>query len=1005
MKLKRILTGLLAFATCFTAVPFMTDTVSAAGDALVSEKTETQAVQDVYLQAGSDADKLPTEYSNYDAGALRTKYSNNLNTQEYTRKTLLTFSLEDLAADTNNAELRLQLVDKANNPGADFSFFNVYEVEDWDASAVTWNTSPAKLTDTPIKVTGADIEGDIVHIDVSGIVENAVESGKDTVSFEFSIDTMVQDNLIDFVSTRSTDGSVKPTLAAWTNQIESVREAVVQTTIGKAPKLPDTVTVSLIDGTTREMEAEWDEIDPSSYAGVGGFTVSGVLRDEPSVAVSAKVTVTVDEDYEGTTYYLDATGGSDSNEGTSPEEAWQTLEKVNDTVFLPGDEILLKAGEIWNGQLRPQGSGTEGMPIRIGKYGDDSRRPVINGNGEGRDGEIYRGAVQLLNQEYWEISGLEVTNFRSDDPASTNDMSGSVRMGILIFNSDQENVKHGFVVRDCYIHDVVSSSKANTDEINYKMASAVIALGHYRDIKGNQLIAPTEVKASFDGVLFENNIVSNVSREGIRTHVDGIWGDYRKNMKDVVIRGNYIENVFGDGIVLSAVKEGGVVERNVVKNPCNKNTDGAYYAGAWAHWSDNALFQYNEVYGALYGSGDGEAFDADNACDGTVFQYNYSHDNNGGACLFMGGAAPKNGQHNTVFRYNVSANDGWRNQEILNDHTNDANDDGVPQVYNNTFYINGNVSTYLYSGKSGQIYVNFQNNIVLSESTGTLGFARYKTADASIVKNNIFWPESAGAGNRLSMDRLLADGNIFADPMLTDPSATLQHDEDGRTAADAADIIADSLAQLRERVSVFAPQEGSPAVCAGVKIEGNSLTEDIMGSPISETPTIGAIEYVEPESELDLKALEAQVSEGAVIGSELEKYEDGDGKTAFTDAFAAAEDLLERAQNKDPEVTQSMIDDAAEALAEAIGGLSLKPEEPDKEEPDKEEPDKEQPDKEQPDKPDADQVQPDKNKPSDSGKASDVPKTGDSGTETAALYIAAVAAAAGAVTLRRKKSV
>lgn len=377
--------------------------------------------------------------------------------------------------------------------------------------------------------------------------------------------------------------------------------------------------------------------------------------------------------------------------------------------------------------------------------------------------------MQLLNQEYWEISGLEVTNFRSDDPASTNDMSGSVRMGILIFNSDQENVKHGFVVRDCYIHDVVSSSKANTDEINYKMASAVIALGHYRDIKGNQLIAPTEVKASFDGVLFENNIVSNVSREGIRTHVDGIWGDYRKNMKDVVIRGNYIENVFGDGIVLSAVKEGGVVERNVVKNPCNKNTDGAYYAGAWAHWSDNALFQYN-----------------------------YSHDNNGGACLFMGGAAPKNGQHNTVFRYNVSANDGWRNQEILNDHTNDANDDG-------------------------------------------------------------------------------------------------------RTAADAADIIADPLAQLRERVSVFAPQEGSPAVCAGVKIEGNSLTEDIMGSPISETPTIGAIEYVEPE-------------------------------------------------------------------------------EPDKEEPDK-------------------------NKPSDSGKASDVPKTGDSGTETAALYIAAVAAAAGAVTLRRKKSV
>lgn len=978
MKLKKILAGLLTFATCFCAVPCAWDTAAAAEGGLVSEKTETTAVQDVYLQAGKDADKQPSEYSNYQAGTLRTKNSNNQATQEYTRKTLLTFSLDeaDIAAGANHAELTLEL---AAAPGADFSYFNVYETALWDAADITWNTSPERLADTPVKVTSADIQDNIVHIDVSSLVESAVKAGKETISFEFSIDTAVQDNMIDFASTRNTEGLLKPALVTWTNQLKAVRDVEVQTTIGNAPELPPSVTVELIDGTTREMEVKWDDIDPSSYAGVGSFTVSGVLKEEESVEVTASVTVTVDPDYEGTTYYLDATGGDDDNTGTSPEKAWQSLEKVNGTVFLPGDRILLKSGEIWNGQLRPQGSGTEGMPISIGAYGDDSRRPVINGNGEGREGEIYRGAVQLLNQEYWEISGLEVTNFRADDPADTNNMSGSVRMGILIYNCDQENVKHGITVRDCYIHDVVSSSKANTDTINYKMASAIIAYGQYRDIKGNQLIAPTEVKASFDGVLFENNIVSNVSREGIRTLVDGIWGDYQKNMKNVTIRNNYIENVFGDGIVLSNVKEGGLVERNVVKNPCNKNTDGAYYAGAWAHWSDNAVFQYNEVYGALYGSGDGEAFDADNACNGTVFQYNYSHDNNGGACLFMGGAAPKNGQHNTIFRYNVSANDGWKNQEILNDHTNDANDDGVPQVYNNTFYINGDVSTYLYSGKSGQIYVNFQNNIVLSESTGTLGFARYKTADESIVKNNIFWPESAGEQNRLSKERLLADGNIFADPMLEDPAATLEHDEDGRTAEDAAVILADPLAQLRERMAAFAPREGSPAINAGVKIEGNPLTEDVMGTPLSDTPTIGAIEYVAPEDPTELKAAVKHAEEVIASGEYLED----ENMEAYREALEAAKEAL--ADGKGYSAALSALQ-AAEERLEKIPDQPEKPDGPDT-----------------PQTPDADRsdgaVQAD-------GNQSDVPKTGDTQMAAAVIYAAAAVAAAAAVgsVLRRKKA-
>jgi hypothetical protein len=51
------------------------------------------------------------------------------------------------------------------------------------------------------------------------------------------------------------------------------------------------------------------------------------------------------------TYYVDDVGGADGNSGTSAGAAWQTLTKVNSKTFLPGDQILFKAGGSWTGRL------------------------------------------------------------------------------------------------------------------------------------------------------------------------------------------------------------------------------------------------------------------------------------------------------------------------------------------------------------------------------------------------------------------------------------------------------------------------------------------------------------------------------------------------------------------------------------------------------------------------------------------------------------------------------
>lgn len=77
------------------------------------------------------------------------------------------------------------------------------------------------------------------------------------------------------------------------------------------------------------------------------------------------------------TYYLDASAGSDGNDGLSPSKAWQTLQRIAKTSFVPGDSILFKKGESWNGIVDFKGTGQENSLIIFGAYGDSNQKPKI----------------------------------------------------------------------------------------------------------------------------------------------------------------------------------------------------------------------------------------------------------------------------------------------------------------------------------------------------------------------------------------------------------------------------------------------------------------------------------------------------------------------------------------------------------------------------------------------------------------------------------------------------
>lgn len=114
---------------------------------------------------------------------------------------------------------------------------------------------------------------------------------------------------------------------------------------------------------------------------------------------------------------MDSANGDDSNDGTSENKAWKTLDRLNSfRGFAAGDRILFKAGSIFNGPLKLVYSevdpsvtnckgGQEGRPIVIDMYGSGPK-PLIQGSGEDKE----FAAVYLKNVQYIEVNNLQVTN-------------------------------------------------------------------------------------------------------------------------------------------------------------------------------------------------------------------------------------------------------------------------------------------------------------------------------------------------------------------------------------------------------------------------------------------------------------------------------------------------------------------------------------------------------------------------------------------------------------------
>ncbi|THB61184.1 DNRLRE domain-containing protein [Vagococcus silagei] len=673
---------------------------------------------------------------------------------------------------------------------------------------------------------------------------------------------------------------------------------------------------------------------------IGSFTLPVHAAEEPLEKQLTTELSSVGLSKQGKTYFVDGQNGEDTSDGLSPETAWKSLEKVSATTFQPGDHILLEAGSTWRGQiLHPKGSGTKDATIKLDFYVKGSegkatfksnKRPTIHGDGTYGTGKFKRyvtGAVQLVNQEHWEIQNLEVTNTPELDNKEGYKKPGDAqRVGILLLGHEQNRTFNNVKVRNNYVHDVQSEYylklSGSRETKRLKAVGGIIVLGHWVDEDGNVVLNAGDHRSTtgFNDVLIENNIVKRVGLEGIRTKGDAdtsVANTFHKKFSNITIRNNYLEDISGDAIVLSEVASDGVVEGNVSKRAANADYGTHNYAAVWSMSNDNALFQYNEVYGIVYGYNDAEAYDIDMQCSNVIYQYNYSHHNSGGFLLLM------NSQADSIVRYNISANDGGGNKGTNADKGGGSGYNykeqsifhywvksegrAMPLIHNNTIYVGDGVSTSLFgegnSGDNSGTIAHFYNNILYKEGSGSLKFLAANPTNGSdaierklgnnpekYIKNNIIWPESvASEKSGATKDILEKSNNKFVKPKLLineDQSLVADLNAQEQTALNVeTDSVQDftSVSKLRERTKGFKISDDSPAIASGTVIP-NQPEEDFFGNSIKDrAPDIGAHQVSNVKKKKEVKVNPIKVKTLAGVYPELPNKVDVTIKETYGD--------------------------------------------------------------------------------------------------------------------------
>ncbi|MEV3856664.1 right-handed parallel beta-helix repeat-containing protein [Streptomyces sp. NPDC050095] len=484
------------------------------------------------------------------------------------------------------------------------------------------------------------------------------------------------------------------------------------------------------------------------------------------------------------TYYVDCSAATNGS-GTQASPL-NSMPAANALALTAGDSVLFKRGTTCKGQLYAHYSGTVNSPVTYGSYGTGAAARIdANGN---------YAAVWLKNASYVTVQDLELTAPGDNTTARRGVWAQAVDSGDLT----------GVTLQRLDIHDVRGVLPAKT--------GGSAANGKYAGASGGIVVEGlgTTTPSAFKGLRIADNTIHTVDRAGIyfwsnwcrRADLVGFWTSLCTAAwhphSGTVVEDNTLTDIGGDGLVVKTSSDV-LVQRNDLDG-FNERA-GSVNAGMWTANSDYVTFQYNR---SAHGNttADGQGYDVDHSTNHVTFQYNVSHDNDGGFFLLCPYGADVPGQSKDfVIRYNLSVNDHARTFQVCGG--------GLVrgQIYDNTIQLPDDANHLIVAEgatKDGALDVAFTNNLVRGASSSTSALWTLNDSAFRIDHNLI-----SGAPVPPT-----ATATVTAAPLLAAPSTTSSDPDD------------------------FTLLAGSPALGAGTAIAGNG-GRDFFGTAPASPPSIG----------------------------------------------------------------------------------------------------------------------------------------------------------------------
>lgn len=535
------------------------------------------------------------------------------------------------------------------------------------------------------------------------------------------------------------------------------------------------------------------------------------------------------------TYYVDATNGYDANNGLTPEKAWKTINKVNNSIFVPGDSILFKRGKTWREQLTVPFSGSQGSPITFGAYGTGPK-PIINGADlvvpwehyagytnvwkaacAGAPSQVYfnssRGtrvtSVSLCNATnkwYWASNVLYIYSASDPDTAYvTPGIEAAVRTQTILLDG-KTHIKLENL--DC------QKSAASTAGSIYLNNSNPAILDNL-DLSNNDACAGIYVRGTGNASLIKNCSVSftrhTTADRGAGILIDGIG------------RGHIVQDCTISHNTSSGIKEKLITASDfltIQRNTVYQNGAAGISINGDGSSPDGCIIQNNIVYSNGQAISDYWGIDLYKVGDNNIVRYNIVHDHH--YISVSSGGIRFDAQPGGVF--------GLNNQISYN------------LIYNERCGIEiGGASAFT-------IY----NNTIYNSSEVGLAITNAETTSGTI-KNNILHTASSNIIQNLDATNVLFDNNCYFPVSVFfrwNTSKTNFATWKTNCSGDANSLNSDPL-MVNPAVYDFHLQATSPCINAGADVE---LTHDYEGNSIQGLPDIGAFEFSDGTASLTASA-------------------------------------------------------------------------------------------------------------------------------------------------------